>query len=109
MDAHSNCATAQWAPRFLSLKGGAVVGVEERINNLERRISSMEQNHRRLSDGVELNNKMTKEMYEVFATARVGFQIIEFLGKMAKPAFYIAALSAAVWAYLKTGIWHFRP
>lgn len=31
--------------------------------------------------------------------------VVEFLGQLAKPIFWIAAISAAMWAWWKTGSW----
>lgn len=63
------------------------------------------------------------EMYDAFAFARDGLQLlskigravakvgrgvaraIEFGGRMAKPLFWIAAVSAAGWTFAKTGVW----
>ena len=34
--------------------------------SLNERVTKLEQEYRRLADGVDLNNQQTKEMYEVF-------------------------------------------
>lgn len=65
---------------------------------------------------LETNSKHTEEMYEIFASAIMGLKVIGwigrqvmrfigFLGKIAKPLFYIAAFSAALYSYLHGKGW----
>lgn len=37
--------------------------------------------------------------------ARVVLRVVEFLGRIVKPLFWIAAATAACWAWWKTGSW----
>lgn len=65
----------------------------------------------------EETHGIASEMYEVFTVAKNGVQIIGKVGdgimwfadkmeKLGKPFFYLALLSAAVWAYFRTGVFH---
>lgn len=78
---------------------------ERRIEALENRMHEVERTVARLSTGVETNNRQTQEMYEVFSTARGGFQTLELIGKGAKPVLWIAAVLSAILVGAKTGVW----
>lgn len=90
--------------------------MEARIAALEKRMDDMEASHRRLSDAVTENNRQTREMYEMFMALENGLRFagrvfdagvatVQFLGKIAKPLFWVGALTVAVYTFARTGKW----
>lgn len=81
-------------------------------------VASEVQANTRLTE--EIHGK-TEEMYGIFDTARNGFNVLasignflvrvgqygvralEFLGRIARPVFWVAAIASASWAWWKTG------
>lgn len=62
----------------------------------------------RLSDKIETNNAMTAEMYDIFTDVKAGFKVIGWVGKSAKPIFYVGAFITALIIWVKTGQWEFK-
>lgn len=74
---------------------GALV---ERVAALER---TSEDNQR----GIEHIRKNTDEMVRAFKAARGAFDVLQFIGRMAKPVLWIMALCGALIAFVKFGEW----
>jgi hypothetical protein len=67
---------------------------EKRFGELEDRVGVIEERTRQL-DAVA----------DALRAMEGGIKVLEFLGRIAKPFIYVAALSVAVYAFVKTGKW----
>jgi hypothetical protein len=79
--------------------------MEARLARVEKRVASQEQKLTRLSDSVNENNRMTKDMYDIFQAVQGGFKVLGWLGNLAKLIWPLLAAGTAVIVFFKTGVW----
>lgn len=107
-----------------------IESIETRLRSVEEWMEGFKLQMTDVGNEVKANTRLTEEthgrteeVYEFLRPARNFFRAlgaigngamrigrvfmvaIEFLGRIAKPAFWIAAIGAASWAWWKTGTW----
>lgn len=96
------------------------VDMEKKVQAHSRDITMIIGKHKSLADAVETNNKQTQEMYDVFSLVKDGLiflgrvyegclWLVTKISKLIKPIIVIVLFIFAVWTWVRTGVWTFKP
>lgn len=79
--------------------------MEARLATVEHRLEMAEKKFDRISDSINENTNMTREMYDLFRTLKSGFKVLGWLGAFAKWMLPIVAILTTLIIFFKTGTW----
>lgn len=79
--------------------------MEARLERVEKDVAMHEQKLNRLTDSVNENNRMTKDMYDIFSAVQGGFKVLGWLGSIVNKMWPFLAAITTIIVFFKTGVW----